>query len=293
MATVLLVGSRGQLAHDIGLVWQDERPGDRLIGLSHAELEVADAAAVRQAVLGCDPALVINTSAHHRVDAVEDDVDRAFQVNATGARNLAVACREADAVLLHVSTDYVFSGSGGLPYVEDDPVEPLNVYGVSKAAGEMMIRASWPKHFIVRTSGLYGVAGSSGKGGNFVETMLRLAESGQKIRVVDDQVLTPTHTGALGRQISRLFTTDAFGTYHATCQGACSWYEFAREIFRQAGLEPDVVTQSTAQSGATARRPPYSVLENRRLQELGLDVMPEWRAGLSDYLSARRAVRTS
>src|SRR5437016_3066540 len=118
MATVLLVGSRGQLAHDIGLVWQDERPGDRLIGLSHAELEVADAAAVRQAVLGCDPALVINTSAHHRVDAVEDDVDRAFQVNATGARNLAVACREADAVLLHVSTDYVFSGSGGRPYVE-------------------------------------------------------------------------------------------------------------------------------------------------------------------------------
>src|SRR5438132_616952 len=224
MATVLLIGRRGELANDIGLVWQDERPGDRLIGLSHAELEVADAAAVRQAVLGCDPALVINTSAHHRVDAVEDDVDRAFQVNATGARNLAVACREADAVLLHVSTDYVFSGSGGLPYVEDDPVEPLNVYGVSKAAGEMMIRASWPKHFIVRTSGLYGVAGSSGKGGNFVESMLELASLGKPIRVVSDQVLTPTGTRPLVQQLAALSRTSTYGTYHATCNGECSWY---------------------------------------------------------------------
>jgi dTDP-4-dehydrorhamnose reductase len=287
MATVLLIGSKGQLAQDITRSWERERPGDRLIGLEHAELEVGDADAVREAVLRCEPALVINTAAHHKVDAVEEDVDRALQVNAAGARNLAVACRDADAALVYISTDYVFSGESRRPYVEDDPVGPLNVYGVSKAAGEMMIRALWPKHYIVRTSGLYGVAGSSGKGGNFVETMLRLAESGQRIRVVNDQVLTPTHTAALGRQIPRLLTSGAFGTYHATCQGECSWYDFAREIFRQAGLEPDLQPQTTAESGARVRRPAYSVLENRRLGDLGLDVMPDWREGLSGYLTAR------
>jgi dTDP-4-dehydrorhamnose reductase len=223
------------------------------------------------------------------VDAVEEDVDRAFQVNATGARNLAIACRDSDAALVHISTDYVFSGRGSRPYVEDDPVEPLNVYGVSKAAGEMLVRAAWPKHYIIRTCGLYGIAGSSGKGGNFVETMLRLAEASQRIRVVNDQVLTPTHTAALGRQMVRLVTSGAFGTYHATCQGACSWYEFAQEIFRQAGREPDLEPQTTAESGSRVRRPAYSVLENRRLRDLGLDVMPGWREALTDYLAAKAA----
>jgi dTDP-4-dehydrorhamnose reductase len=290
MGAVLLIGGAGQLAQDIARCWAEERPDDRLIGITHAELEVAEADAVREAVRRHDPALVINTSAHHKVDAVEEDVDRAFQVNAAGAWNLAIACRDVDAMLVHISTDYVFSGAGGRPYVEDDPVEPLNVYGVSKAAGEMMVRAVWPKHFVVRTSGLYGIAGSSGKGGNFVETMLRLADSGQRIRVVNDQVLTPTHTAALGHQIARLVTSGAFGTYHATCQGECSWYEFAREIFRQAGVESDLGPQTTAESGARARRPAYSVLENRGLQRLGLDDMPQWREALSDYLAAR-AVR--
>jgi dTDP-4-dehydrorhamnose reductase len=289
MATVLLIGSNGQLAQDIARCWEGERPGDRLIGLSHAELEVADVDAVRGVVQGGDPELVINTSAHHKVDAVEEDVDRAFQVNGTGARNLAIACRDSDAALVHISTDYVFSGRSSRPYVEDDPLEPLNVYGVSKAAGEMLVRAVWPKHYIIRTCGLYGIAGSSGKGGNFVETMLRLAEAEQRIRVVNDQVLTPTHTAALARQIVRLVTSGAFGTYHATCQGECSWYEFAREIFRQAGREPYIEPQTTAESGARARRPAYSVLENWRLRDLGLDVMPGWREALSDYLAARTA----
>ena len=193
------------------------------------------------------------------------------------------------AVLVHVSTDYVFSGSRRQRYVETDPVDPLSVYGASKAAGEMLVRGVWPRHFIVRTSGLYGVAGSRGKGGNFVDTMLRLAESGEVVRVVDDQVLTPTHAADLALQIARLAVTDAYGTYHATSQGQCSWYEFAAEILRQAGLQAPLERQTTAEAGREAPRPPYSVLDNHGLRRLGIDVMPAWRQALTSYLAARSA----
>jgi dTDP-4-dehydrorhamnose reductase len=157
----------------------------------------------------------------------------------------------------------------------------------SQAAASLAVGNAWPKHFIVRTSGLYGVAGSRGKGGNFVETMLSLAESGEVVRVVDDQVLTPTHTADLAAQIARLAATDAFGTYHATCEGECSWYEFAAEIFRHASLEPRLEPQTTAQAGRAARRPPYSVLDNHGLRRLGIDVMPGWRQALAGYLALR------
>jgi dTDP-4-dehydrorhamnose reductase len=240
-------------------------------------------------LLPLEPRLVLNATAYNLVDEAEADPVSAFQVNATGPRNLALAARELGAVLVHVSTDYVFSGSRRQPYAETDPLDPLSVYGVSKAAGEMLVRAVWPEHFIVRTCGLYGLAGSRGKGGNFVETMLRLAASGQAIRVVDDQVLTPTHTADLAVQIARLAGTEAYGTYHATSQGECSWYEFAAEIFRQAGLDPRLEPQTTAEAGRRARRPPYSVLDNQGLRRLGLDVMPGWRQSLETYLAARAA----
>jgi len=160
---------------------------------------------------------------------------------------------------------------------------------VSKAAGEMLVRAAWPKHFIVRTSGLYGLVGSRGKGGNFVETMLALARSGRVIRVVEDQVLTPTHTADLAVQIARLAATDAYGTFHATCQGECTWFEFAEEIFHQAGLDPALEPQTSAEAGRPARRPPYSVLDNQGLRRVGIDVMPDWRQALLGYLAARAA----
>ena len=288
MRRVALVGAGGQLAHDLKLCWADLHPDDELVGLAHGDVEVESLASVRSALTAVAPQLVINTSAYHRVDEVEDHADRALEVNAVGPRNLSLVCRELDAVLVHLSTDYVYSGAKGRPYVETDPVDPVSVYGASKACGEMLVALTWPRSFIVRSSGLYGVAGSSGKGGNFVETMLRLAESGRPIRVVDDQVLTPTHTRPLAVQIARLVGTDGYGTVHATCQGECSWYEFAAEIFAQAGLRPELSTQSTAESGAKARRPSYSVLENRKLSELGIDQMPNWREALGDYLEARR-----
>src|SRR5207248_1619954 len=187
-------------------------------------------------------------AAYHVVDEVEGNPAKAFAVNAIGPRNVALACKEAGAIMVHLSTDYVFTDSSNhRPHVEDEPVNPPNVYGVSKAAGEMMIGPSWPSHFIVRGSGLYGVAGSSGKGGNFVETMLKLAEQGKPIKVVADQVLTPTSTWFLADQIALLVTTEAYGTYHATCQGECSWYQFAAEIFRQSGLDPELGPTTSAE----------------------------------------------
>jgi dTDP-4-dehydrorhamnose reductase len=286
---VVIVGGTGQLAHDLRLAWDERRPGDVLVSLSHDQIEVSDQESVRSALRPIEPHLVVNTSAYHKVDVVEDDPDLALAVNALGVRNLAIACRELDATLVHVSTDYVFAGDARTPRVERDPVAPVNVYGVSKAAGEMLLRFLWERHFIVRSSGLYGLAGSSGKGGNFVETMLRLAGESRPIRVVDDQVLTPTGTAPLAAQIVELAATDRYGTYHATCQGACSWYEFAAEIFRQAGLSPTLLPQTTAQSGARARRPACSVLENRALHELGLDRLPSWQDSLSAYLGSRTA----
>lgn len=272
--------------------WNEVASEDVLVGLTHADVEITDLDEVRSVLARIRPDVVVNTSAYHKVDMVEDDPDRAFQVNGSGARNLALACEEAGAVAVHFSTDYVFSGrnrSRDQPYKESEPVEPLNVYGVSKAAGEMLVRYLCERHFIVRVSGLYGVAGSSGKGGNFVETMLRLAVAGNPIRVVDDQVLTPTHTAAIARQLPLLIQTQAYGTFHATCQGECSWFEFAAEIFKLAGADVDLSPQTTAQAGTRALRPSYSVLDNRSLRELGIDRMPDWRTALADYISLRTA----
>ncbi|MBO0730396.1 MAG: dTDP-4-dehydrorhamnose reductase [Acidimicrobiaceae bacterium] len=285
--TVVIVGAAGQLGRDLVDVWRRERPEDRLAELAHADLEIADLASVRQALLSVGPQLVLNAAAYNLVDRAEEDSRTAFEANAIGPRNLALAAQELGAVLVHVSSDYVFSGTAHQPYIEGDPVDPRSVYGVSKAAGEMLVRATTPRHFVVRTSGLYGQAGSGGKGGNFVDTMLRLAEAGQPIRVVDDQVLTPTCSVDLAMQILRLAATDAYGTYHATCQGQCSWYAFAAEIFHLAGLNPLLQPQTTPEAGRPAARPPYSVLDNRGLRELGIDLMPDWQDALGRYLSAK------
>jgi dTDP-4-dehydrorhamnose reductase len=285
---IAILGGGGQLGRDLRAAWPERHPRDEVVSLDHAAISVEEAGSVDGVLGGLRPDLVVNAAAYHKVDLVESTADRAFAVNAVGARNVAKACGRLGAVCLFVSTDFVFSGALGRPYLETDPLDPPNVYGVSKAAGEMLVRLTCPRHLIVRSCGLYGVHGASGKGGNFVETMLRLAASGNPIRVVDDQVLTPTPTAALAVQVAELAATDAYGTYHATCQGQCSWYEFASEIFRQSGLSPDLSPQSTAESGAVARRPSYSVLENAALGRLGMDRLPPWQEGLSAYLVARR-----
>ena len=280
----LLLGGRGQLASDIARLWTKHE----VIPLGHDECDVTDAAAVADAVRAHRPDVALNLAAYHRVDDCEGPgATAAFAVNVIGAKNVADACREHGAACLWLSTDYVFSGEAARPYREDDPTDPISMYGASKAAGEHVIRYACPRHYVVRSSGLYGVAGASGKGGNFVETMLRLAREGTPIRVVDDQTLGPTSTADLALALEALAATGAFGTYHVTNAGECSWHEFAGAIFEMTGLSPDFGPTTSAEFGAAARRPRYSVLANERLRALGIARPRPWREALAAYLAEK------
>jgi dTDP-4-dehydrorhamnose reductase len=218
------------------------------------------------------------------------DPDKAFRVNALGARNVAVVAQELGARLVHISTDYIFGGEvepRTTPYTEFDTPIPPNVYGKSKLAGEDFVRHLCHRHFIVRVSGLFGVAGSSGKGGNFIETMLKLARECDELRVVNDQVFSPTYTSDLARKIAQLMTTDYYGIFHITSRGTCSWYEFTKEILKLADIKTPVVPITSDQYPQKARRPRYSVLGNYHLQLLGMDDMRPWQEALKDYLVAK------
>lgn len=287
---VALIGANGQLGSDLAKVVFAR--GHDLVPLTHADIEVTDAASIEAVMRRYEPDAVLNMAAFHKVDVCEEEVEKTFAVNVYGVRNLALACRARGATLVHMSTDYVFGGdeTRTTPYLETDAPAPINVYGVSKLAGEHLVRYLLERHFIFRVTGLYGVAGSSGKGGNFVELMLRLAREGKDIRVVDDQRLTPTYTVDLAQQIAAVIETEHYGLYHATSQGDCTWYEFAAEIFRQSGLGPNLGRAKTGDFGEKATRPAYSVLENRALQGIGMDVMRSWQEALGAYLEERRTV---
>jgi dTDP-4-dehydrorhamnose reductase len=245
---------------------------------------------VKQAFSKYKPGIIINTAAYVRVDDCEDEKDKAFSVNALGARNVAVVAQELGARLVHLSTDYVFGGEAELrttPYTEFDTPVPLSIYGKSKLAGENLVRHFCLRHFIVRTSGLFGVAGSMGKGGNFIETMLRLSKERDELRVVNDQIFSPTYTMDLARKIVQLMITDYYGIFHITNRGACSWYEFTTEILKLADITTPVVPITSDQYLQKARRPRYSVLDNSHLRLLGMDDMRPWQEALKDYLVAR------
>lgn len=276
----LLLAARSQLGHDILRIW----PPDSITALGHQQCDVTDPEAVGAAVAGSRPDLVVSLAASHRVDEVERDPAEALRVNAYGAWVVARAAAASGAAVLWVSTDYVFAGDAGRPYRENDPVGPVNVYGASKAAGERLVALANPRHYVVRSSGLYGVAGASGKGGNFVETMLRLAREGRPLRVVDDQVLGPTSTRDLAVALAEIVVTEVFGTYHVTNQGAISWHDFAALVFRLCGIRAELTPTTSAAFGAPARRPAYSVLANARLAALGLPPLRPIAAALQEYL---------
>lgn len=288
MGPILLVGAGGQLGSDLLRVL----PAASLVPLKRADLDVTDPAAVARILDAHTPRWVVSTAAFHRVDDIEKDqrgeAQLAFAVNAVAARGLAVACTHRGARLLHLSTDYVFGGGPPGPYAEDAPPAPVSVYGVSKLAGELLIQSAGREHVIVRSSGLYGVEGSAGKGGNFVETMLRLAGEGKPLQVVDDQVLAPTYTADLAQAIAQLIAADPpGGVYHLTNAGECSWFEFARRIFELCGRTPRLTPTTSAAYNAPARRPPYSVLRNARAAALGLAPLPPWADALRAYLRAK------
>ena len=281
-----VIGANGQLGTDLCLALHNFD----IIPFTDADIEIADMACVRKAMLKNKPEIIINTAAYVRVDDCEDEKDKAFSVNALGARNVAVVAQELGARLVHMSTDYVFGGEiepQTTPYTEFDTPVPLSIYGKSKLAGDDFVRHLCLRHFIVRSSGLFGVAGSAGKGGNFIETMLKLAKERDELRVVNDQVFSPTYTGDLAQKIAQLMTTDYYGVFHVTNKGACSWYEFTTEILKLAGLKTPVVPVTSDQYPQKARRPRYSVLDNYHLRLLGMDDMRLWQEALKDYLVAR------
>lgn len=278
---VAIIGASGQLGMDLQNAFRDSET----VPLNHPDIEISDRDSVMRVLSSIRPELVINTAAYHKVDDCEKNPERSFLVNSMGALHLADVSEALRCALVHISTDYVFDGRKGRPYVESDLPDPLNVYAVTKVAGEHFIAAHCSRHYIVRSSGLYGHNKCRAKGKNFIDTMLGLAREGKDIRVVQDEVLTPTYTYHLALQVRELVKTGEFGLYHATNNGSCSWYEFAMEIFRHAGLNPNVRPVSAKEFPSPIKRPAYSVLDNARLRALGIDRMPVWTESLEHYFN--------
>ncbi len=280
---VAVIGANGQLGSDVANAFIANH--DNVVCLTHADIDIGKFDAVKACLEKCSPAVVVNTAAMHHVDNCEKDPESAYAVNAIGVRNLAAITRDLGATLIHVSTDYVFDGKHDTPYIEDDSPLPLQVYGNSKLAGEFYARTLNPKHFVLRTSALYGRHPCRAKGGqNFVDLMLHLARTRGRVRVVNDELVSPTPTADLARQIVGVSRCSDYGLYHATSEGSCSWYEFAREIFSLAEVEVKLEVAAPGEFPAKAPRPHYSVLENRGLKSIGLNLFASWKAGLRQYL---------
>lgn len=277
---IVVTGCHGQLGSELCRQW-----GPLALGLDLPELDLTDGQRTAETLLRLRPRVIVNTAAYTLVDRAEEEPERCRTVNAAAVAVLADVCRQLDAVLVQVSTDYVFGQDAArrTPYTEHDPPGPLNTYGQSKLEGERRA-AGWAKHFIVRTCGLYGRLGPRSPG-NFVATMLRLARQGKPLRVVNDQQCCPSFVPHVARAIRFLAATEAYGTYHVVNTGSTTWYELAAELFRQAGLEVSLVPITTAEYGARAPRPAYSVLDTSKYHALpDAPPMPAWQDALAEYL---------
>jgi dTDP-4-dehydrorhamnose reductase len=281
-----VLGAAGQLGRDLC----PRLPGE-VIPFGRERAELTNPALLRATLSELNPEVVVNCAAYNFVDRSESEPEAAFAVNAWGVRTLAVICRDLNCALAHFSTDYVFGLDAGRrePYHETDAPGPVSVYGMSKLAGEYFVRALCPRHFIIRTCGLYGVWGSGGKGGNFVETMLRAAAQAKPLRVVNDQVCTPSFTVDVATAAAALFATGRYGLYHLTNSGSCSWHEFAVAILKQAGVQIEPTAIPSTDYPTPARRPHYSVLASTAYETLGLPPMRPWRDALAAYLRERGA----
>jgi dTDP-4-dehydrorhamnose reductase len=280
---IAVIGADGQLGSDV----VKTLARDEVFPLYYPEFDVTRPERMRSVLQGLRPEAIINTAAFHRVDECEDNPETSFRVNTIAVRDLARLASELGFILVHFSTDYVFDGQKKAPYTESDPPNPLNVYAVSKLAGEFFVRALVEKHFLIRTCGLFGEASSREKGYNFVDRMIALAEEGKPIRVVDDQWVSPTSTAELAERTSDLIRTDRYGLYHLTSEGQCTWFQFAQEAFSLLGRRPRLEPVDSKNFAAKARRPLYSVLENKRAREIGLRDFSPWKDALRDYLGRK------
>ncbi len=284
---IAVIGANGQLGMDVASAFSSN--GDEVSSLTHSDIELSNIDSVSTRLKELHPQTIVNTAAMHHVENCEREPEKAFEVNGLGARNLALLARDIGATLMHVSTDYVFDGAKGNPYEETDAPNPLNVYGNTKLCGEYFVRSTVEKHFVLRTSAIYGLNPCRAKGGlNFIELMLKLAKERGKVRVVDSEFVTPTSTAELARQIVQLSHSDAYGLYHATAEGSCSWHEFAREIFAMTNTKVNLEVAGPNEFPAKVPRPKYSVLENRGLKNHKINVFKPWQDGVHEYLSSRQ-----
>jgi dTDP-4-dehydrorhamnose reductase len=283
---VIVFGARGQLGTELACVFRNR--GYSVVEYDRSKIDVTNAARVEQAVANEMPAIVINATAYNMVDVAEREPEAAYAGNALAVRNLALACRQADARLVHFSTDYVFDGRAGRAYTEEDRPHPLGAYGVSKLAGEMYALAYLEDPLILRTCGVYGPGGLSTARGNFVETMLRLAQRPDPIRVVEDYVASPTYAPELASRTADMVEKGLSGLFHAGGGTPISWFEFARIIFEEANISPELRPTSEREHRTPARRPRYSALSNARMESHGIAPMPPVRDAVRAYMARRQ-----
>lgn len=276
---VLVTGVKGQLGYDV--VNELEKRGMEAVGVDIEEMDITDMQSVAKVIRETAPNAVIHCAAYTAVDAAEEQEEICRRVNADGTRNIAKICRELDIKMIYISTDYVFDGQGTRPWEPEDTRQPLNVYGQTKYEGELAVQELLEKYFIVRIAWVFGTNGK-----NFIKTMLRLAETNNRITVVDDQYGSPTYTYDLARLLVDMVLTEKYGVYHATNEGICTWYEFACEIFRQAGIDMEVVPVTAAEYQAKAKRPENSRMSKEKLTDNGFDRLPPWQDALKRYLEA-------
>lgn len=277
MKKIIVTGADGQLGRAINLQYAGSTEYE-LVNTDVGELDITKIDAVMEFARQIRPYAIINCAAYTAVDACEKEEDLAFRINAVGARNLSIAASETGAKLMHVSTDYVFDGNGTRPYRETDPTGPQGAYGRTKMAGEAFVKEFSSRHFIIRTAWLYG------DGKNFVRTMLRLSETNDKVRVVMDQVGSPTSAGELAKAIAYLLPTENYGLFHGTCEGDCSWAQFTEEIFRLAGKSTAVEAITSEEYAAAAKRPAYSILENYMLKMTTDFMFADWHDAIAEYI---------
>lgn len=278
---VLVTGVKGQLGYDV--MNELAKRGYEGVGVDVDEMDITDARKVDEVITKAQVDKVVHCAAYTAVDAAEDNVELCRRVNAEGTENIAKVCKRLDLPMVYLSTDYVFDGEGERPWEPDDERDPLNVYGQTKYEGELAVERNLDKYFIVHIAWVFGVNGK-----NFIKTMLNLAQNHDTITVVDDQVGSPTYTYDLARLLVDMIETEKYGRYHATNEGLCTWYEFAKEIFRQAGVDVKVVPVTSEQFQAKARRPHNSRMNKDKLEAMGFQRLPSWQDALSRYLKIIR-----
>ena len=278
---IVIIGANGQLGTDLLEVLSKEHD---VIGLDHSDIEITEIDSVKNALSAIRPAIVLNTAAYHIVPEAEKFPAKAFQINGIGTMNVAKVCQDLDTRLVHYSTDYVFDGKKQKPYTEDDRPNPLSVYANTKLSGEYFALNYCDRSYVVRVSGIYGKVPCRAKGGNFITTMIKLANEKPEVRVVDDEILTPTPTYHIAKNTAALIGKDAFGLYHMSCEGEVSWYEFAKVIWETLQLKTPLYAASVKDFPLVVKRPFYSVLENKNLNKLGINQMPNWKEALKKFL---------